>query len=605
MNRSRFLFSLATWIGRHRTSIAFVLVALFCTTDAYAQVDENQFTRDVKAIAAFPTRMPGTPGYRDAAAYLQQQITALNNVQLRRHVYPIMVPFTESATIVIPGQPAENIYPLWPAGIRLNATPAEGITGRLVYCRNAELKDIVPAELNGQIAVLETTSGQNWTNAVNMGAQAILLLGTAQTSNIDLRAHEVPIPVNFPRFYVPPGPLADAIRAKRVTTSITLRASVSWRKVLAVNYYALVKPVAPPATGTEPPAALGITVPFDSSSLVPDLAPGASQAVQTACALGLLRDLSARPPPRPVLFCFTGADSIAFLGSRNLYMALSDVPATWTSEINDLTSRQTDAEHQLQRVRQVLNAPKSLDIYNDRALINRLSKIVETRAMFVQERLFEVRDVNQSTQTPAIVTERRDLEARQAMLSRLEFAFKQNPAALTTPELATETSAVCRQCIDDLGGSIETHRDGLVQDLVQRRELLEDRVDLYHWLANAEGRNPDPQVGADNEWLIELMVGLDLTDRAYHAGPMNFGRFAHSSTVADIQHYSEWFTSAQQKYDDGQANYGWFREVDGKVDLTPLSNALAPTSWMPGSQSIPSEMGQAWGMPAHVIHLPG
>ncbi len=34
------------------------------------------------------------------------------------------------------------------------------------------------------------------------------------------------------------------------------------------------------------------------------------------------------------------------------------------------------------------------------------------------------------------------------------------------------------------------------------------------------------------------------------------------------------------------------------MDLSPLSNALTATSWMPGTQSIPSEMGQAWGIPS-------
>lgn len=586
--RSTFAFRLSTF--------AFIFFALALCRISKAQLNEPQFTADVKYLSSLPTRMPGTQGYRDAAGYVQQQITALSNVKLNRQVFPLMVPFMESATISIPNRPMENIYPLWPAGIRLNSTPPDGITGRLVYCRDAELKDIVPATLNGQIAVLETTSGQNWTIAVNMGAQAIVLLGTAQTNNLDLRAHDMPIPVNFPRFYIPSGPLADALRAGRITEPATLRASVSWRKVQAVNYYALVKPVTPPARGMVAPAALGITIPFDSSSLVPDLAPGASQAVQTACGLALLRDLAARPPDRPVLFCFTGADSIAFLASRHMYMALCDVPATWTSEINDLTTRQSDAERQLHRLGEVAVRPQSLDVYTDRSLIARLSKIVELRAMFVQDRLFEVRDVKTEQATAAQKKEQADLEARQAMLSRLEFAFKQTPADLASPQLVDEAKSVCRQGIETLAGSED--KEGLIQSYKQRREQLQDRIDLYHWLANAEGRNPDPQIGANNEWLIELMVGLDLTDRAYRCGPMDMGRFAHNSTVADIQHYSEWFTTAQQRYDNGQPNYGWFRDVEGSMDLSPLSNALSPTSWMPGTQSIPSELGQAWGLPS-------
>ncbi len=577
--------------------IAILAAAALCT----AQVDEGQFATDVRTLASLSTRMPGTAGYSQAAGYLQSQIAPLPNVQLKRHTFPVMVPFTESATISIPGRPLENIYPLWPAGIRLNSTPPEGITGQLVYCRDADLKDIHPAELNGQIAVLETTSGQNWTLAVNMGAAAILLLGNPQTNNIDLRAHDMPIPVNFPRFYIPPGPLADALRGGvggRLTGIATLKASVSWRKVQAVNYYALVKPVAPHASGSSAPAALGITVPFDSSSLVPDLGPGASQAVQTACGLALLRDLSARPPDRPVLFCFTGADSLAFEASRNMYMALSDVPATWTGEIKDLVAKQAEAQHQLDRVREIASHPQSLDIYADRTLITRLTKIVQTRAMFVQDKLFGVRGAKPEQESPQEKNDREKLEARQALLGRLEYDFRQNPGDLKTPEIAVEAKSVCQRCIEVLNGMPEQHRDGLVQDFIQRRDQLQDRVDDYRWLANQEGRNPDPQVGSTDQWLIELMVGLDLTDRAFRCGPMDYGDFAHSNTIGQIQHYSEWFTNAKQKYEDGQPNFGWYHEVAGAVDLAPLSNALAPASWMPGTQAIPTEMGQAWGMPS-------
>ncbi len=575
-----------------------IALTLLLTLPASAQLNEPQLTADVKYLSALPTRMPGTQGYSDAAAYLQQQIASLPNVKLNRQVFPLMVPFMESATLAIPNHPVENIYPLWPAGVRLNSTPAEGITGRLVYCRDGDLADIIPAALKGQIAVLETASGSNWQVAFNMGAQAVLLLGTPKTTNLELRAHEIPIPVNFPRFYTPQGPLADSLRAGKITDAVTLRAVVNWREVQAVSYFALVKPVSPPALGSIAPAALGITVPFDSSSLVPDLAPGASQAVQTACGLALLRDLAARPPDRPVLFCFTGADSIAFLASRNMYMALSDVPATWLGEINDLSTRQTEADEQLARLKQVAAKPWLLDIYKDRALMTRLSKQVQLRAMFVQDRLFDVRDQIPGHRSPAQEKERADLESRQAMLSRLDFAFRQNPADLSSPALSDEAKSVCQQVVETFAGSQALGDVGLIQSIRQRRELLQDRVDLYHWLANAEGRNPDPEIGANNDWLIELMVGLDLTDRGYRCGPMNYGKFAHSSTVADIQHYSEWFTSAQTRYENGEGNYGWFREVAGTMDLSPLSNALAPNSWMPGSQSIPSELGQAWGMPA-------
>src|SRR5687767_15974640 len=85
-----------------------------------------------------------------------------------------------------------------------------------------------------------------------------------------------------------------------------------------------------------PPAALAIAVPFESSGLVPDLSPGASQAVQTAAGLALLSDLSEKPLDRPVLLIFGGADSLQMLATRQALMAFADVPALWREQLETL-----------------------------------------------------------------------------------------------------------------------------------------------------------------------------------------------------------------------------------------------------------------------------
>ncbi len=575
-------------------------------------LDSAQFAADVAALSSQPTRAPGTQGYYNAATYIQNQIsppagkgTPLPNVQLQRQEFPMVVPVTDAASLAVPGRAAAAVFPLWPAGVRLNATPAEGITGRLVYCHDGRLADMVPAALDGQIAVLETAAGDRWTTAVNLGARAVVLLGSPDTTNVQLRAHDLPVPVNFPRFYLPPGPLADDLRHGRVTAAATLRASVTWQRRVAFNYFALVRPPAP----GPPSAALAVTVPYDSSCLVPDLAPAASQAVQAAAGLALLRDLSARPPDKPVLVCFTGGDSVAFQASRQMLMALSDPPASWAAEHDEVSARLADLTAQLARARAVLPRPAGLDPYRDATLVERLTKIVELQGLFVQDRLFEVRDVRPGGESPGMRAERQALEDRRVLLSRLAFAVRQRPADLASADLAPAAADVCRRAIDALAGPADNPAAGLIGDAAARLAQLDQRRALYAWLATALGRNADPQVGdATDEYLIELLVGLDLTgpdltgsDPAGvggRAGPVTFGRFARSSTVADVQHYAEWMTAAEAAYAAGDPRAGWYRDVAGTVDLSPLGNALSQVSWMPAGQSIPSEMGQAWGIPS-------
>src|SRR5439155_19683397 len=94
---------------------------------------------------------------------------------------------------------------------------------------------------------------------------------------------------------------------------------------------------------------------------------------------------------RPVLLIFTGADSVAFQASRQMHLALSDVPSTWSRELRQLVGDERDARAQLARAREVIGRPQAIDITRDRSLVDRLGKTVELETMFVQERLFKLR----------------------------------------------------------------------------------------------------------------------------------------------------------------------------------------------------------------------
>src|SRR5207249_1963255 len=137
----------------------------------------------------------------------------------------------------------------------------------------------------------------------------------------------------------------------RVAGPVTIKASVDWERKTAVNFYALVKG----ATSAGP--ALMISVPYDSSGLVPDLASGASQATQAACGLALLRELSARPLNRPAIVFFAGGDGIAHSATRQMFMALSDVPALWRPQIKELREKMDAASRDAARLAEVAEDP--------------------------------------------------------------------------------------------------------------------------------------------------------------------------------------------------------------------------------------------------------
>jgi ABC-type lipoprotein release transport system permease subunit len=495
-------------------------------------------------------------------------------VELKVHEFPVMVPVTESATMDLDGGRVEKIYPFWPAQVRVCATPAEGIAGKLVYVGECRYDQLRPASLAGQIAVVEASTGENWTQAFYFGARAAIILGKPDTTWADLESHELRIPINLPRFYVPPGKLADELRNGAIDHA-TLKASVSWQRVMARNLYALVHPAKRTPDGwsqSKPPATLMFSVPYDSSSLVPDLSPGASQAAQAACGLALLRDLSKHPWDRPVVLFFSGADSIQFLGTRNMFLALAVSPATWRDEIAGIDEQTRSVQQQLKRATEVMSSPQSLSIRDDRALIDRISKSIESDLAEDQDQLFRLR--SESNDADAI----NQLEQRQITFNKLKSAFELAPAQLADPALKENAQEYLSRVIQRVGPE-----SGLLKQYESRRAELNQRIDLYHWLADAVGRTTDPDPKQIDARLIELLVGLDLSDHGTRVGPMYWGFFQRNNAMAQVQEYGEWLTKHERDFP--------------AIDFEPMHQLRSPSTYLAAPLPIPSELSQAFITP--------
>ncbi len=557
-----------------------ILAAFSSPAATIDPIDAAQFQKDLEQIAQSPSRIIGSPGYDSAGVYLQQQISKLPNVELRTQQFQVMVPVTRSATLETADGHAEKIYPFWPAQARVCSTPPDGIRGKLVYVGNCEYEQLRPASLRGQIAVIEASAGVNWAQAFYAGARAALILGTPKTTWPDLQDHDLRIPINLPRFYIPPGPLADSLRAAQIPEA-TLHASVAWQSQTARNFYALVKPAKQSFDGwtaSQPPAALRFSEPYESSSLVADLAPGAGQAAQAAAGLALLRGVAAHPWSRPVIFFFSGADSIQDLATRNMFLALGESPAVWHEEIGTLDAQIAQARAQLARAQALAGAPEQLSIRNDRELIDRISKIIETDLAQEQDRLFRLRAEGDSS------GEIKRLEDHHVSLNRVKGAFGQDQKELADPAVASEAKAYIARLIGRLNG--EGDKKGLLQQYGARREELNHRIELYHWLAGAEGRTNEPRADQTNARLIELLVGLDLSDRGARVGPMFWGYFQRASSMGQVQDYADWMENHEKEF-----------SPQLMLDFDPLRQQRAPSTFLAGPLSIPSELARAFATP--------
>src|SRR5205085_12113387 len=129
----------------------------------------------------------------------------------------------------------------------------------------------------------------------------------------------------------------------------------------------------------------------------------------------------------------------------------------------------------------------------------------------------------------------------------------------------------------------------LIAQLESRQRELNLRTDLYRWLARAVGRDENPAPHATDQRLIELLVGLDFSDRGERAGPMFYGNFQRASSIAQIQDYRDFFTRAAGAFAGNDPGFRWWGDVIGHIDFDPLNQSRTPQTYLAAPLPIASE----------------
>jgi hypothetical protein len=319
----------------------------FCA-NANASVDDATFLSrvqsDTKWLNDFGTRQIGTEAHARLQDELLAKLKAVPGVKVWTDEFPVVVPSYEKTTLTVSGgavNGAHDIYPLWPDVARLNTTPLEGIEGRLIYVGHASFDQLPAHGLQGQIAVMEMSAYEDYRRVFDHGAAALILLGSDKAGK--------PLPTTQslfkPRYFVPAGPLADALREGKAPAGMIV-CKGRWKTVTARNIYVAVKPsddwyeqlkqqlrednpeADEEALEEKYQAAIypySIVAPYDSMSRVYGVAPGADAALDCAIVMNLLRDVTA-DAPRPLLFGFVDSYHINQIGMRRMAAMLMVTP---------------------------------------------------------------------------------------------------------------------------------------------------------------------------------------------------------------------------------------------------------------------------------------
>lgn len=491
--------------------------------------------RDTEWLAGYASRTPGTAGHDQASDGLLERVRAVPGARVWVHEFPVVVPTIQRATMDLAGGTLAGthpVYPVWPDQVRMKTTPEEGLSGDLIYVGAASYAEMPARSLRGNIAVMEMSAYQNWKNPFAMGCKAVLLLGGKD----DLALESEYQHLYMPRYYVPQGPLADALRQGGARRG-TIHCDGDWREVTARNIYALIRPQA--ANPELPPIAVAAA--YDSMSVIMGLAPGADRAVDAAFALNALRAFAAEPPARPVLFCFVDADGINQLGVRQMLTMLSVTPdnairrkynkiddkllATYT----DLHEAATELGQGVAAVEQLHNKAKYRELrgYFKNVMGPDILKLRD-RCGWLRLAIDEAMDAGDTARVETLKAELEVKDSRQRLLTR-------TIAQVFTEEPITE--AIMPTAID----AWQTAAAGIAAQLAEQKERLtcfetHDRIRSEIVAAlGGEGTAGLP---------VPFVFGIDLSDAGTSLGSLVECKHLHTSLVKQARPFTRWLRTA-------------------------------------------------------------
>ena len=314
-------------------------------------------------------RSTGSPGFYRTEKLIETAFRAAG-LDIQPQAFDVVVPETEECKILgADGQPLPGVelYPLEPAGLMPTVLPAAGITARLVETETTDLTLLAGNNPRETILLTFINDQLDWLTPANVGVRALIAreddVAKAQRANPDVPAAWQKLfsgtEVAYPRF-VARGPIE-----KFAGQQITIRCKVTWQPKKARNIIGVL-----PGKGTTHEA-LVVTAYYDSSSVVPELAPGAEESLSLAALLEFAKALAPYRGKleRDVVFIATAGHAQGMTGACRLMEAVETFTKT-RPEYRSLAQQHSEQAQQLEYTKQALVICEQLTAGKPWALTN-------------------------------------------------------------------------------------------------------------------------------------------------------------------------------------------------------------------------------------------
>jgi hypothetical protein len=281
--------------------------------------EESAFLADLSALTRGPHRLSGSPEARAAALHIEQRLRQIGIADLSFLDMPVWRQRTLRCELTLDGV-SVPLSPLRPNVTVLPVTPAEGITGPLVYVGRGGSVDYRDREVKGSIVVLEYASFDNWQRAFALGARAVVFVGRGDETPLEPK--HAGVPSNQPRFYARAEDLGG-VDLTRDRARATLTSQVLWEPAIGRNIVARIRGTDPGfAPDRSEPEALVVAVNYDSFGEAPEATAGARGAANVAALIETAARIRAAPPRRDVVLMFLDNQAHYHQGAREVYDAL-------------------------------------------------------------------------------------------------------------------------------------------------------------------------------------------------------------------------------------------------------------------------------------------
>lgn len=289
-----------------------------------AALDSARFATIFAGITGdHPTRELGSPGNDSATDYIRRQYDALGLLNISRQEFDVAATRQRYAYAVLPlAQGQYDSIPLrsyHPNFAHTNTVPPNGLRGHVVYTVTGEPYEYDGQAMEGSIVLCEMTVESRWRLASTLGSKAAIFI-QSDDPNLNVAA-EFNTSVNFPRFWAARD---DGLRIREWARThpndeIILYANQPWQRLTGSNVVGLL-PGSDPVLARE---LVIITAPFDATSTVEGIAPGAEAALSVTTQLELAHLFRERPPSRSILFvALDGQYGNVMAGGREFVLAL-------------------------------------------------------------------------------------------------------------------------------------------------------------------------------------------------------------------------------------------------------------------------------------------